>query len=81
MHLSVGLHLLNPLFKVDDSSCGANCVKTCENVYNLLICTLECAPGCTCPDDTYLHEGRCVTADQCPSKYATLCKNETKINF
>ena len=60
------------------TACGANCVKTCENVNKSLVCTLECAPGCTCPDDTCLHEGRCVTADQCPSKYATLCNDATK---
>ena len=59
------------------TSCGANCVKTCANVDKPLVFTLECLPGCTYPDNTYLHEERCVTADQCPSKCATLCNDAT----
>ena len=67
------------------SQCGANCVKTCANVDRPLVCTLECAPGCACPDSTYLHEGRCVAADQCPNNsklyYEKMSRSSSKKRF
>ena len=62
------------------TECDANCVKTCENVNKPKVCNKICAQGCTCPENTYLHGGRCVTANQCPSKQVLLHNSKGSVN-
>lgn len=45
------------------SDCNGNCIKTCAN--RDPVCTKECAPGCVCPDGTFLENGQCKSADDC----------------
>ena len=47
-------------------SCGTACPPTCSNP-NPGICTLQCVPGCQCPQGMVLDEeqNKCVTEDQC----------------
>ena len=49
-------------------SCGTACPRTCDNYQLDFACTLECVPGCFCPDDTVLHEGECIPSSQCPGE-------------
>ena len=39
-----------------------------------------CASGCTCSENTYFHGGKCVTADQCPSKQVLSFKVKANLN-
>ncbi|KAI8495841.1 hypothetical protein Bbelb_262570 [Branchiostoma belcheri] len=49
-------------------SCGSSCPATCSNTdYNCV--DDHCVDGCHCPRGTYLHDGSCVTRDQCPCTY------------
>ncbi|XP_035665590.1 mucin-5AC-like [Branchiostoma floridae] len=49
-------------------SCGSSCPATCSNTdYNCV--DDHCVDGCHCPRGTYLHNGQCVTRDQCPCTY------------
>ena len=47
--------------------CGTSCPLRCENILTPAeSCKKQCVDGCTCPEGTYLHNGRCITAEQCP---------------
>ncbi|KAM9839429.1 LOW QUALITY PROTEIN: SCO-spondin [Aulostomus maculatus] len=54
---------------VTEADCQAGRVKpcppTCSQLSSTNNCSAACAPGCRCPDGTYLQEGRCVNASQC----------------
>lgn len=45
--------------------CGSSCIKECTTV-NTICTDPTCVDGCFCPDGTVLHNGNCVTPDQCP---------------
>ena len=63
------------------TECDANCVKTCANIITPPQCNKMCASGCTCPENTYLHGGRCVTANQCRSKQVLSFKVKANLNI
>ncbi|XP_035673020.1 mucin-5AC-like [Branchiostoma floridae] len=48
--------------------CGTACPATCEDCHPT-DCDLPCLEGChpKCKNGTVLHEGRCITPDQCPA--------------
>lgn len=51
--------------------CGPACPRTCENLQTPLgnlttNCFKPCVPSCQCTADKVVHEGRCISPDQCP---------------
>ena len=53
------------------SECTSKCPRTCTTLYNVMPsdCTNECYPGCRCASGTFLHNGTCKVADECPCVY------------
>ncbi|XP_051548147.1 mucin-2-like [Myxocyprinus asiaticus] len=58
----------NMKYSYSVTSCGNTCSALSGLDYT---CNVSYTPldGCVCPERTYLNEGRCVRADQCPCYY------------
>ena len=57
------------------SDCGSACITTCNNVNDIVACTLQCVPGCVCPSELpVLHDGRFVTRcnKRCDERFCLL---------
>lgn len=50
-------------------SCGSPTGQpVCGGVSVLLGINDGCVEGCYCPDGTVLHEGKCISAEECPCR-------------
>jgi len=49
------------------TECGSSCPRTCSNMYMVLPldCLDTCQPMCQCVKGMFLHNGKCVTAEEC----------------
>eukprot|EP00054_Salpingoeca_dolichothecata_P028024 m.209432 g.209432 ORF g.209432 m.209432 type:complete len:1116 (-) comp26104_c0_seq3:129-3476(-) len=47
-------------------TCASACPSTCDNPKPL--CLAVCRPGCACPKNQVLHEGKCIDLSKCPVK-------------
>ncbi|CAH1238844.1 OTOGL [Branchiostoma lanceolatum] len=50
------------------TECASMCPVSCQTAAfaNLAQCKKDCVSGCQCPEGTYLDEGQCVLAEECP---------------
>ncbi|XP_064455887.1 hemocytin-like isoform X2 [Ornithodoros turicata] len=66
------------------SQCGASCPRTCRDPEPTCK-NSECVDGCHCPPGTYLHNGTCLTKEECPcllhgEEYSTGARVEQECN-
>nr|XP_026689876.1 mucin-2-like [Ciona intestinalis] len=48
------------------SECASSCPRTCHNLVTPdTECHEHCVDGCTCPEGSLLHDGKCVREDEC----------------
>ena len=51
---------------VDCKSCPRTCQSNEDE--NLCVTSFMCEPGCQCPSNKVLHEGKCIEPSDCPCK-------------
>ena len=44
--------------------CGSACPRTCQQT--AFKCDNTCIDGCHCPEDQFLHNGKCISQKECP---------------
>ena len=44
--------------------CGSVCPRTCQQT--AFKCDNACIDGCHCPEDQFLHDGKCISQKECP---------------
>ncbi|XP_077997896.1 BMP-binding endothelial regulator protein-like [Glandiceps talaboti] len=48
--------------------CAPACQRSCTNRNDVNQCRKICQPGCTCPEDTVLHDNECIKPEECPDQ-------------
>ncbi|XP_064613991.1 LOW QUALITY PROTEIN: SCO-spondin-like [Liolophura sinensis] len=62
------------------SECTSICPQTCSSLYSIMPqqCLTQCVSGCHCAPGTFLDNGVCIPADECPCYYQRRRYNNTE---